>query len=92
MNLRTVGLILTLLLITAGPAAAGGKKAGDATVHNCASGCVAGQPIRGQPWTDDMTTSPFSGYTGKLSYFPGEDIDFHVAAADPATVQALCLS
>ena len=55
MNLRMVGLILTLLLVTAGPAAAGGKTAGDATVQNCASGCVTGQPIRGHPWTDDMT-------------------------------------
>ncbi len=82
MNLRMTGLILTLLLVTAGPATAGGKAAGDASVQNCASGCVAEQPIRGKPWTDDMTTSPFSGYTGKLSYFSGEDIDFHVAA-DP---------
>ena len=27
------------------------------------------------------TSSPFTGYTGRQSYFPGEDIDFHVAAA-----------
>jgi hypothetical protein len=83
MNFRMVGLILTLLLVSATPAAAGEVAAGEASVQNCVSGCVTKQPIRGKPWTDDITTSPFSGYTGKLSYFPGEDIDFHVAAANP---------
>lgn len=83
MNIRIVGLIFTLLLVTASPAAACGEAAGEASVLNHASGCITQQPIQGKPWNDDMTTSPFSGYTGKLSYFPGEDIDFHVAAASP---------
>lgn len=83
MNIRMVGLILVLFVVTAGPTAECGEAAGEASVQHHTSGCVSKQPIRGNPWTDDMTTSPFSGYTGKLSYFPGEDIDFHVAAADP---------
>ena len=83
MNPRMVGLLVTMALLCTVPMASGEQKAGDASAQACAHGCVIGQPIRSKPSTENVTTSLFSGYTGKLSYFPGEDIDFHVAAANP---------
>lgn len=81
MKHQLTGMLLLLTVMVACPAAASENRPGVVLDKSCSNNCSVRLQAYEGPWIDATVTSPFRGYTGKISYFPGEGIDFHVAAA-----------